>query len=192
MDTYAYYEGCEVLRSWICMPLCVGIHDRAEGTVEALSSEYLMTQEGLLTSEGCPTIWDRSTLYGLRGIFAAGYTEKAADLLLHYCEQRLLGERVPYAVEAYHEGGKRHLSGESTLFCKVITEGILAMTPTGLNSFTLKPSLPTAIDHLYLTNIKAYGAVFDALLDREGFKVVRSNGEIAAIGSYGEAVEVFF
>jgi hypothetical protein len=192
MDTYAYYEGCEVLRSWICMPLCVGIHDRAEGTVEALSSEYLMTQEGLLTSEGCPTIWDRSTLYGLRGIFAAGYTEKAADLLLHYCEQRLLGERVPYAVEAYPEGGKRHLSGESTLFCKVITEGILAMTPTGLNSFTLKPSLPTAIDHLYLTNIKAYGAVFDVLLDREGFKVVRSNGEIAAIGSYGEAVEVFF
>lgn len=192
MDTYAYYEGCEVLRSWICMPLCVGIYDRAKGTVDALCSEYLMTQEGLLTAEGCPTIWDRSTLYGLRGIFTSGYTEKAAKLLLHYCEQRLLGERVPYAVEAYPEGSKRHLSGESTLFCKIITEGILAMVPTGLNSFTLKPSLPAIIDHLYLTNIEAYNAVFDVLLDREGFKVVRSNGEISAVGSYGETVEVHF
>ncbi len=192
MDTYGYYEDCEVLRSWICMPLCVGIYERAKGTVDALCSEYLMTPEGLLTAEGCPTIWDRSTLYGLRGIFASGYTEKAAELLLNYCGQRLLGERVPYAVEAYPEGGKRHLSGESTLFCKVITEGMLAMIPTGLNSFTLKPSLPSVLDHLYLTNIKAYGAVFDVLLDKEGFKVVRANGEVVATGTYGETIEVFF
>ncbi len=191
-DTYGYYEDCDVLRSWICMPLCVGIYERAKGTVDALASEYLMTPEGLLTAEGCPTIWDRSTLYGLRGIFASGYTEKAAALLLHYCEQRLLGERVPYAVEAYPEGGKRHLSGESTLFCKVITEGMLCMSPTGLNSFTLKPSLPSALDHLYLTDIKAYGAVFDVLLDKDGFKVVRANGDVMATGSYGDTIEVFF
>lgn len=190
MDTYAYYEDCEVLRSWICMPLCVSIYERAKGTVEALTSEYLMKTEGLLTEEGCPTIWDRSTLYGLRGIFAAGYTEKAADLLLHYCEQRLLGERVPYAVEAYPEGGRRHLSGESTLFCKIISEGLLAISPTGLNSFTLKPSLPAALDHLYLTNVSAYGGVFDVILDKEGFKVVRSNGETLVTGNYGDTVEV--
>ena len=190
MDTYAYYEDCAVLRSWICMPLCVGIYERAKGTLEALTSEYLMRTEGLLTEEGCPTIWDRSTLYGLRGIFAAGYTEKAADLLLHYCEQRLLGERVPYAVEAYPEGGRRHLSGESTLFCKIISEGLLAISPTGLNSFTLKPSLPAALDHLYLTNVSAYGGVFDVLLDKEGFKVVRSNGETLVTGNYGDTVEV--
>ncbi len=191
-DTYGYYEGCDVLRSWICMPLCVGIYERAKGTVDALASEYLMTPEGLLTAEGCPTIWDRSTLYGLRGIFASGYTEKAAELLLHYCKQRLLGERVPYAVEAYPEGGKRHLSGESTLFCKIITEGMLCMSPSGLSSFTLKPSLPSALDHLYLTNIKAYGAVFDVLLDKSGFKVVRTNGDVMAEGSYGDTIEVFF
>ncbi len=191
-DTYGYYEGCDVLRSWICMPLCVGIYDRAKGTVDALSSEYLMTEDGLLTAEGCPTIWDRSTLYGLRGIFASGYTEKAAELLLHYCGQRLLGERVPYAVEAYPEGGKRHLSGESTLFCKVITEGMLAMIPTGLNSFTLKPSLPAVLDHLYLTNIHAYGAVFDVMLEKDGFKVVRSNGDVVGEGDYGDTIEVFF
>lgn len=192
MDTYAYYEDCEILRSWICMPLCAGIYNRARGTVDALTSEYLMKPDGLLTAEGCPTIWDRSTLYGLRGIFASGYTEKATELLLQYCSNRLLGERVPYAVEAYPEGGRRHLSGESALFCKIITEGMLAMIPTGLTSFTLKPTLPAELDHLYLTNIKAYGAVFDVLLDKEGFKVVRSNGELMAEGSYGETIEVAF
>ena len=189
-DTYGYYENCDVLRSWICMPLCVGIYDRAEGTVAALASEHLMTQDGLLTAEGCPTVWDRSTLYGLRGMFASDYTEKAAELLLHYCLERLLGERVPYAVEAYPEGGRRHLSGESTLFCKIITEGILSMSPTGLNAFTLKPTLPDALDHLYLTNIKAYGGVFDVLLDKDGFKVTRANGEVLATGRYGETVKV--
>lgn len=189
-DTYGYYEGCEVLRSWICMPLCVGIYERVKGTVEALTSEYLITKEGLLTAEGCQTIWDRSTLYGLRGIFASGYTEKAAELLLHYCDERLLGERVPYAVESYPDGGRRHLSGESALFCKVITEGILSMIPTGLSSFTLKPTLPVALDHLYLTNIKAYGGVFDILLDKEGFKVISANGDMLASGKNGELVKV--
>ncbi len=192
MDTYAYYEHCEILRSWICMPLCVGIYDRAEGTVRALTSDYLMKPDGLLTAEGCSTIWDRSTLYGLRGIFASGYTEKAMELLLQYCENRLLGERVPYAVEAYPEGGKRHLSGESALFCKIITEGLLAMKPAGLSSFTLKPTLSAALDHLHLTNIRAYGAIFDVYLDHSGFRVVRSNGEVVATGTYGETVTVCF
>ena len=191
LDTYRYHDGCEVLRSWICTPLCVGIYDRAEGTVAALCSEYLMTKEGFFTAEGCTTVWDRSTLYGLRGIFASGYTEKAAELLLHYSEVRLLGERVPYAVEAYPEGGRRHLSGESALFCKVITEGLLAMRPAGLNSFTIKPTLPEVLDHLYLTDIKAYGGVFNVLLDKDGFKVTYADGRVLASGKYGESACVF-
>ena len=189
-DTYGYYEGCQILRSWICMPLCVGIYDRANGTAEALTSEFLMTEDGLLTAEGCPTVWDRSTLYGLRGLFASRNTFVATRLLLHYSAMRLLGERVPYAVEAYPEGGRRHLSGESTLFCKVITEGIISLTPTGLYSFSLKPTLPDGLDHLYLTNIKAYGGVFDVLLDKNGFRVVRSDGKELVSGSYGDTVEV--
>ena len=192
MDTYAYYEDCKVLRSWICMPLCVGIYERAQETVKALASSYLMTEEGLLTEEGCPTVWDRSTLYGLRGMFASGHTEKATELLFRYSEKRLLGERVPYAVEAYPEGGKRHLSGESALFCKVITEGILAMRPTGLKSFTLNPVLPTGLDHLYLTNIKAFGSVFGVKLTKEGFTVIGEKEKVLATGSYGTSVTVCF
>ncbi len=190
IPAYRYYDGCEVMRSWICMPLCVGIYDRAEATVDALTSEYLMRPDGFLTSEGNETVWDRSTLYSLRGIFASGYTDKAWELLERYVNNRLLGERVPYAVEAYPEGGRRHLSGESALYCKIILEGILDMTPAGLSSFTVKPTLPAGLDRLSLTNIRAYGGVFGVTLTREGWRVVRSDGELLAEGKNGEAVLV--
>lgn len=190
IPTYRYYKECDIMRSWICMPLCVGIFDRAKATVEALTSEYLMRSDGFLTAEGSSTIWDRSTLYALRGIFASGYTDEAIKLLLQYSENRLLGERVPYAVEAYPEGGRRHLSGESALFCKVITEGLLDIKPTGLSSFSIKPTLPDELDHLYLTNIRAHGIIFDVLLEKNGFKVIRSDGLILAEGKNGEYKEV--
>ena len=187
---YRYYDGCKVLRSWICMPLCVGIYDRAKATADALTSGYLMRPDGFLTAEGSETIWDRSTLYTLRGVFASGQTEKAWTLLDRYVQNRLLGERVPYAVEAYPEGGRRHLSGESALFCKVILEGMLDMTPAGLNAFTLKPSLPEGLDHLYLTQIRAYGGIFSVYVDRAGWRVLRAGGELLAQGKNGETGHV--
>jgi hypothetical protein len=64
------------------------------------------------------------------------------------------------------------------------------MSPIGLNAFSLKPTLPDALDHLYLTNIKAYGGVFGVFLDKDGFQVKRANGEILAAGRYGDVVEV--
>jgi hypothetical protein len=64
------------------------------------------------------------------------------------------------------------------------------LTPTGLYSFSLKPTLPDGLDHLYLTNIKAYGGVFDVLLDKNGFRVVRSDGKELVSGSYGDTVVV--
>ena len=75
-DTYAYYKGNDVLRSWICIPLTVGIYDRKEGTIQALFSPRLWTENGLLTQAGSNTFWDRSTLYALRGVYACGETEK--------------------------------------------------------------------------------------------------------------------
>ena len=190
METYRYYDGGEKLRSWICMPLCVGLYDRTRGTVDALCSDYLMKPDGFLTEEGSATIWDRSTLYALRGIFAAGETETALGLLLHYSENRLLGERIPYAVEAYPEGGRRQLSGESALYCKIITEGILCMIPTGLHSFTIKPTLPAGLDHLYLKNISAHGAVFDVLMERDGWQVIRADGTLLGGGQNGVMTEI--
>jgi hypothetical protein len=192
IPAYRYYEGCEVMRSWISMPLCVGIYDRAKATVDALTSDYLMRPDGVLTAEGSETVWDRSTLYTLRGIFASGYTDRAWELLDRYVNNRLLGERVPYAVEAYPEGGRRHLSGESALFCKVILEGLIDMTPTGIASCTVKPSLPAGLDHLTLGNIRAFGAVFGVEVRRDGGRVLRSDGTLLGEGRLGEAAEIRF
>ncbi|MBO4551560.1 MAG: hypothetical protein J5733_12585, partial [Bacteroidaceae bacterium] len=142
-DTYRYYEGNDVLRSWICIPLTMGIYDRAEGTLKAMFSPQLWTENGMLSQSGDKIFWDRSTLYGFRGAFAAGYADKALEYLKKFSNIRLLGEHVPYVVEAWPEGGQRHLSAESGLYCRIITEGLLGFRLTGFRSFTLTPQMPT-------------------------------------------------
>lgn len=32
-DTYAYYKGNDILRSWICIPLTVGIYTYTQGII---------------------------------------------------------------------------------------------------------------------------------------------------------------
>lgn len=154
-DTYRYYDGNDVLRSWICIPLTMGIYDRAKGTLEAMFSPQLWTENGMLSQSGDKIFWDRSTLYGFRGAFAAGYADKALEYLKKFATFRLLGEHVPYVVEAWPEGGQRHLSAESGLFCRIITEGLLGFRPTGFNSFTLTPQMPTEWNEYSLVRIHA-------------------------------------
>lgn len=171
-DTYRYYDGNNVLRSWICIPLTVGLFDRAKGTVDALFSQKLWTDQGLLTQEGSETFWDRSTLYGLRGVIAAGAVEKGLKYLTFYSNSRLLGDHVPYAVEAWPEGNQRHLSAESALYCRVITEGVFGFRPTGLSSFSITPQLPETWKGMSLTNIIAFGGrKIDLLISRKGSKI---------------------
>ena len=160
-DTYAYYEGNDILRAWICIPLTVGINKRATGTIDALFSPRLWSENWLLTQAGSQTFWDRSTLYALRGAFMAGEIEKAMKFMKHYSGTRLLGNHVPYPVEAWPEGGQRHLSAESGLYGRIITEGIFGIRPTGLHSFTLTPRLPQEWGHMYLRKIKAFDSDFD-------------------------------
>ena len=157
-DTYAYYEGNDILRAWICIPLTVGINKRATGTIDALFSPRLWSENGLLTQAGSQTFWDRSTLYALRGAFEI---EKAMKFMKHYSGTRLLGNHVPYPVEAWPEGGQRHLSAESGLYGRIITEGIFGIRPTGLHSFTLTPRLPQEWGYMYLRKIKAFDSDFD-------------------------------
>ena len=160
-DTYAYYEGNDILRSWICIPLTVGIDERAEGTIQALFSPRLWTKDGLLTQAGSETFWDRSTLYALRGVYAVGATEKATEFMKKYSATRLLGDHVPYAIEAWPEGSQRHLSAESALYARIITEGIFGIRPTGFKSFTLTPRLPQEWPQMSLKKIGAFNACFD-------------------------------
>ena len=172
-DTYAYYEGNDVLRAWICIPLTVGIHKRAEGTIEALFSPRLWTENGLLTQAGTKTFWDRSTLYALRGVFMAGEPEKALEYMKRYSNTRLLGSHVPYAVEAWPEGGQRHLSAESGLYGRIVTEGIFGIRPTGFDSFTLTPRLPEEWNEMSLRRIRAFGSDFDIQVLRVNDKTLR-------------------
>ncbi|HJA97812.1 MAG TPA: hypothetical protein H9920_08875 [Candidatus Alistipes faecavium] len=165
-ETYRYYDGNTKLRSWICMPLIVGLYDRAEGTVAALLGPELRTEDGLLTEQGSTTFWDRATLYALRGVFQAGYTEEALQWLQHYSARRLLGDHVPYPIEAWPEGSQRHLSAESGLYCRIVTEGLFGIRPTGFRSFDLTPRLPAAWPEMSLRRVQAFGTTFDIEVER--------------------------
>lgn len=151
--TYMYCLEESKLRSWIAMPLVVGIFDRKEQTKEALLSNKLRVREGLVTRSGEKTFWDRSTLYSLRGLFNAGFADESLELLSTYTSSRLLGEHIPYAVEAFPEGNQAQLSAESGLYLRIITEGILGIRPTGLGKFVINCNLPTAWDNLQVNNI---------------------------------------
>lgn len=171
-DTYRYYDGNDVLRSWICMPLVVGIFDRADATVEALFESPLYTGEGLLTQMGEETYWDRSTLYAFRGAYFAGKGDYITPKVSAYSHRRLLEDHVPYPIEAWPEGSQRHLSAESGLYCRVFTEGMFGIRPIGFRTFTMKPSFPKDWDKIALRNVRAFGGNFDIVCVRKGRKIV--------------------
>lgn len=165
-DTYRYYDGNDKLRSWICLPLAMGIMERESATLQALFSPRLWTDDGLATEAGDTTFWDRSTLYGFQAAFRAGEVKRALPLLQAYSRRRLLGEHVPYAVEAYPEGNQRHLAAESALYCRIFTEGLFGIKPTGFRSFTCTPRLPAGWNSMALRSIRAFGASFDVEICR--------------------------
>lgn len=169
--SYRYYEGNDILRSWICMPLVMGVYTRAQGTIDALFSPRLWTDDGLLTQAGTETFWDRSTLYALRGTIAAGEVAKGIDFLKKYSRRRLLGNHVPYAIEAWPEGNQRHLSAESGLYCRIYTEGLFGIRPTGLSSFEMTPRLPAEWDYMNLNKVRAFESDFDIRVSRTGKKL---------------------
>ena len=155
--TYRYYEGNDKLRSWICMPLVFGMTERQQGTIDALFSDKLWTGNGMLTQSGEKTYWDRSALYAFRGIFRVGEQDRALPYLTAYVKERLTGQHVPYAVEAWPEFNQSHLSAESGLFCRIFTEGLFGITPTGLDRFDCLPRLPSAWSRATLRNMSAFG-----------------------------------
>ena len=171
-ETYRYYEGNDILRSWICMPLVVGIFDRADATMQALFESPLYTGEGLLTQMGEETYWDRSTLYAFRGAYFAGKGEYITPKVSAYSHRRLLEDHVPYPIEAWPEGRQRHLSAESGLYCRIFTEGMFGIRPTGFRSFTMKPSFPKDWDRIQLRRVRAFGGDFDIECVRSGKKIV--------------------
>lgn len=172
--TYRYYQGHQTFRHWICLPMVMGINERKDETIRALF-EKLWTPDGLLVEKNLKTFWDRATLYALRGIFKGGETELALGKLTDYSRQRLLGEHVPYPVEAWPEGNQAHLAAESALYCRIYIEGLLGLQPTGFKSFTCIPRLPKGWKEMSLNNINAFGSVFTMNVKAIGQKNIEVN-----------------
>lgn len=193
--TYRISKGFDTLRAWICLPLCVGIHDRAEGTLDAMLSEYLWTEEGMLSCELSDenrdsTIWDRSTLYGFKSAFLAGAGDRVMEPLLRYCRKRLLCDRVPYAIEAWPEGDKRHLSAESALLVRMITEGMLGIAPESLEEFSFVPWLPNQMPHIWLSKLHIAGHCWQIRVERDGWNVICDGAPVASGATDGKRIRI--
>ena len=171
----------------------MGLTNRAGGTLDAMLSPYLWTEEGMRTCEKSAEnpsdpIWDRSTLYGFKCAFLSGAGDRIMQPFLDYCHKRLVCDRIPYAVEAYPEGGKRHLSGESALFVRVVTEGLFGIRPEGLRSFSFTAALPAALPEMRLSAVRICGASYDIEIGRTSW-TVRQDGRVLASGrTNGERV----
>ena len=149
--TYAYHTGCKDIRAWNCLPIYMGVFDRVEDTLASIE-DILWNDYSCRTTEGEKTIWDRSALYFIASLFRAGINEKAFSMLKGYSERRLLGERVPYPVEAFPEGNMKHLSAESALYCRVITDGLFNIVFDG-NDFSFRERIPFVSGGVSLKNI---------------------------------------
>ena len=132
----------------------------------------MFTENGILTQNGSKTFWDRATEYALLGALRAGETERALPRLQHMSRVRLLGEHVPYPIEAWPEGSQRHLSAESALYMRILTEGMFGIRPTGFRSFELSPRLPQEWNEMALRDVYAFGSEFDIEVCRKGSKLL--------------------
>lgn len=171
-DTYQYYEGNKDLRSWICMPLTVGIFDRADQTIKALFSPRLYNNGMMKSTSANNTTWDRSLLFALRRTFLAGYAETGIKETVHYCKNRLLGSHCPYPFEAYPEGNRAHLAAESLLFARIITEGLFGLKAVGLNKLKINPQLSEKCSDISLQNIRLFSKCFDITANQKGVAVI--------------------
>lgn len=176
-ETYRYCKEETNLRSWICLPLVIGIDNRREDTVSALLSDKLCKDNGMLTRSGEKTYWDRSLLYALRGLFYVGETEKAVDLLSKYTNERMLGFHPPYPIEAFPEGNSAQLSAESALYLRIFTEGILGYRPIGFNAFEIKPNLPDNWDYFEIKNMELCGKNYNISVKNGDVYIIKKNDE---------------
>ena len=177
LKTYRYYDGNTSLRSWIGLPLCLGLFARAAGTVDAIFSPRLWSADGCRSDEANQShIWDRSTLYCLRGAFRAGFADRSAEKLIEYSRARVAGAHIPYPVEAFTLNC-RHSSAESALYCRIFTEGVLGWEPAGFDAFSLTPHIPQAWKEIELNNIHLFNTCFDIRIGNKGGEICNAEGK---------------
>jgi hypothetical protein len=195
-DTYRYYEGNTTLRGWILLPAAMGIMDRLEGTLDAMLSEKLwpgrLNGTDILAESTRDTEWGRETYYALRVFFLGGRTEDAIETTRRVVRAQIFGPRGPYPDEDAID-----MLCPGSLYPRVFTEGMFAIIPTGLDSFTIAPRLPDGWPKMALRDIRAFGKSWDLIVEREGDlqKVtIQSEGKtlFTATGPAGKTYAVDF
>jgi hypothetical protein len=194
--TYRYYTGNTTLRGWILLPLAMGITERQETTVAALTSDKLwphrLAGADILAESTRSTEWGRETYYALRTLFKAGRTEEAIDLTRRVVKAQIFGARGPYPDEDAID-----MLCPGSLYPRVFTEGMFGIVPTGLNSFECTPWLPKDWPKMALRDVRAFGRAWDLLVERDGAlqKVTVSAGGkvlLAASGPAGKTYQFSF
>jgi hypothetical protein len=182
--TYRYYDGNTTLRGWILLPLAMGITERQEATVAALTSDKLWPhrQAGadILAESTRPTEWGRETYYALRVLFKAGHTEDALDIARRVVQAQIFGSKGPYPDEDAID-----MLCPGSLYPRVFTEGMFGIVPTGLDSFECTPWLPKAWPRMALRDLRAFGRAWDLVVERAGDQqkvTVRSGGKTVMTG----------
>jgi hypothetical protein len=104
----------------------------------------------------------------MRGIMATAAADRGLEKLRAFSRQRLLGDHIPYVIEAFPEYNQSHLSAESGLYCRIFTEGVFGIRPTGLNSFDCTPRLPEKWTNIALRRVHAFGTVWNLEVSRIG------------------------
>ena len=171
-ETYHYHKGCNEVRAWVSLPSYMGITERAEGSLTAID-KLLWKNGSCLSTENENITWDRSALYYIAACFRSGYKELGYSKLKEISETRLLGERVPYVVEAFPEYNMRHLSAESALYARTITDGLLNIQ-FNKEGFILNPMVPKELKEITIKNIFISGSFYDIKIDNSGKEIKTS------------------
>lgn len=165
--TYRYYKDNVTLRGWILLPLAMGITERRDGTVAALTSDKLWPNRNdgadILAESTRPTEWGRETYYALRVLFKAGRTEEALDLTRRVVRAQIFGPKGPYPDEDAID-----MLCPGSLYPRVFTEGVFGIVPTGLDSFECAPWLPKDWPRMALRDLRAFGRTWDLVVERSG------------------------
>jgi hypothetical protein len=194
--TYRYYQDNTTLRGWILLPLAMGIAERQEATVAALTSDKLwphrLAGADILAESTRPTEWGRETYYALRVLFKAGHTEEALDITRRVVQAQIFGGKGPYPDEDAID-----MLCPGSLYPRVFTEGMFGIVPTGLDSFECTPWLPKAWPRMALRDIRAFGQSWDLVVERAGDQQkvsVRSGGKtvMTGLGPAGKTYSLTF
>ena len=168
--TYRYFDGCNVLRGWISLPLAMGMPKRKEGTVAALFSSKLWFENLALPDAGIKVAssdrgggWPRRDLLRVAGRLpgrphAVGIAEDRAAV-----RAAMLGPAGPYMDE---DGGD--LLAPNVLYALVITDGLFGIEPSGFDRFACTPRLPADWPAMRLQNICLMGRNVDLAVERSG------------------------